>query len=176
MTSRGLALKRHGRRLRCYRRSCLPLGPAQTPFVVPKAPQARAPLAPLGLAVASLGVARVSSTARRYFGGFKPVVCERDRYCNDCGYLPDGTPMNQAGNKSLRKVEKAPKVEPVAEQTPLHGINFGYAMQKDSYADLEFLNDVGCSTLASACEPLIHACFCCLNLLATEATCQMERR
>ena len=26
-----------------------------------------------------------------------------------------------------------------------HGIKFSYSIQKDAYADLEFMNDVGCS-------------------------------
>ena len=90
-------------------------------------------------------------------------------YSADVGYLVDGTPMATAGNNSV----KAPPVSstpaaapmasaPVASAPPvspppavaagftstateaLHGIKFSYSMQKDAYADLQYLNDVGC--------------------------------
>ena len=145
------------------------------PKVAPPLGRPRQGGVPLALA-ASVGVARACRSARRYFGGFKPVVCERDRYCNDCGYLPDGTPMSQVGNKSL-KAAQAAAVPPAPElQTALHGINFGYAMQKDSYADLEFLNDVGGSTLARAWEPIRLLCFALPCALLLEATCRTARR
>lgn len=42
-----------------------------------------------------------------------------------------------------------------------HGIKFSYSIQKDAYADLEFMNDVGCSeakqAVAGHVEPLFDA-------------------
>lgn len=97
---------------------------------------------------------------------------ERYEYTNDVGYLADGTPINRAGNNSLRPPTPppfaastapppVPPVAPVAAPVPpvappattpptsstevLHGVSFSYSMQKDAYADLEFLNDVGSS-------------------------------
>ena len=40
----------------------------------------------------------------------------------------------------LARVKRNPKVA----RHESHGIKFSYSMQKDAYADLEFLNDVGC--------------------------------
>ena len=87
-------------------------------------------------------------------------------YCADVGYLVDGTDLATAGNNSVKAVPPptmpaaAPVASPppVASPTPvaasftsastdaMHGIKFSYSMQKDAYADLEFLNDVGCLT------------------------------
>ena len=112
---------------------------------------------------------RTSKVGRNYFG-FRPVVDDSFQYSNDVGYLPDGTPINKAGNNSVRNqapapaysatptaVASPPPVAPPAMAPPppvvgsythtgteaLHGINFSYSMQKDAYADLEYLNDVG---------------------------------
>ena len=94
---------------------------------------------------------------------------DRYQYTNDVGYLADGTPISQAGNNSLHAAPPsymqapapAPAPPPVAPPPPvvtappvvgsytltsqeaLHGVSFSYSMQKDAYADLEFLNDVG---------------------------------
>ena len=88
-------------------------------------------------------------------------------YAADVGYLVDGTDLRTAGNNSVKaappaaapSMPVAPPVAapaPVAAPTPvaasftsssadaLHGIKFSYSMQKDAYADLEFVNDVGC--------------------------------
>ena len=106
---------------------------------------------------------------------FPSFPTERYEYTNDVGYLADGTPINRAGNNSLRPAPTpppfaastaAPPVPPVAPVAPpvppamppvttpptsstevLHGVSFSYSMQKDAYADLEFLNDVGSSGL-----------------------------
>lgn len=90
-------------------------------------------------------------------------------YAADVGYLVDGTDMATAGNLSVQAgapsaapMANAPVAAPapVSAQMPvaasapvatpasdsgdvLHGIKFPYAIQKDVYADLEFLNDVG---------------------------------
>lgn len=37
----------------------------------------------------------------------------------------------------------------------LHGIKMPYSLQKDAYADLEFLNDVGGSAVTGAFDPRI---------------------
>ena len=126
------------------------------------------------LATAAAGILararRASGIVRKNYGGFQPVVCDSHEYANDVGYLPDGTPINQAGNNSLRAPAPpysatatpppavapppAAAAPPVVAPPPvvgsftttadaLHGIKFGYSMQKDAYADLEYLNDVG---------------------------------
>ena len=106
------------------------------------------------------------------YGGFKPVVGDRYSYTNDVGYLADGTPISTAGNNSLPNhmatsysppapvapppvappvpAVAPPVAAPVATPVPtaytgepFYGIKFDYAMQKDAYADLQFLNDVG---------------------------------
>ena len=88
-------------------------------------------------------------------------------YAAEVGYLVDGTDMLTAGNLSVQggappvaaaaPVSSMPPVAapavtaptPVAAgftstaTEPLHGIKFSYSMQKDAYADYEFLNDVG---------------------------------
>ena len=85
-------------------------------------------------------------------------------YSADVGYLVDGTDLVTAGNNSVRGVAaSAPAAAaapvaaapPVSSPTPvaasftsastdaLHGVKFSYSKQKDAYADLEFLNDVG---------------------------------
>ena len=38
----------------------------------------------------------------------------------------------------------------VARQSTTHGIKFSYSIQKDAYADLEFMNDVGCLETTSS--------------------------
>eukprot|EP00434_Breviolum_minutum_P018086 symbB.v1.2.015952.t1/scaffold1203.1/size131588/19 len=113
---------------------------------------------------------RASKVTVRNYGGFKPVVGDRYQYTNDAGYLADGTPISQAGNNSLHAAPPSymqapapppPAPAPVAPPPPvvtappvvgsytltsqeaLHGVSFSYSMQKDAYADLEFLNDVG---------------------------------
>eukprot|EP00435_Cladocopium_sp_Y103_P059745 s657_g21.t1 len=82
-------------------------------------------------------------------------------YAAEVGYLVDGTDMLRAGNLSVQAGAPAPVSSmpspappPVAAPTPvaasftstateaLHGISFSYSMQKDAYADYEFLNDV----------------------------------
>ena len=124
-------------------------------------------------AAGALARAKRSKVMVHYFGGFKPVVGDRYQYTNDVGYLADGTPISTAGNNSIRTsydppvAPPAPPVAvaapvapvapaPVAPPTPvaapipatggdaLYGIKFDYCKQKDAYADLEFLNDVGC--------------------------------
>jgi len=81
-------------------------------------------------------------------------------YYADVGYFADGTDLTAAGNN----FKAAPPVAfptpaapstPVVTSTPvaasfvgstgdaLYGIKFDYCKQKDAYADLEFLNDVG---------------------------------
>ena len=79
-------------------------------------------------------------------------------YCADVGYLVDGTDLACAGNNFAKvATTTAPPapVQTVAADTTvaagfvsnaeaLHGVSFSYSMQKDAYADLEFLNDVGC--------------------------------
>ena len=84
----------------------------------------------------------------------------KSAYAADVGYLADGTDLLTAGNKSVKA--KPPVVSPVTSSQPvavqpvaasfasaspeaLHGVKFSYSMQKDAYADLEFLNDVGVS-------------------------------
>ena len=85
----------------------------------------------------------------------------RSYYAAEVGYLVDGTDMSRAGNLSVQAgaapapVSSMPSPPaPVAAPTPvaasftstaeaLHGISFSYSMQKDAYADYEFLNDVG---------------------------------
>ena len=81
-------------------------------------------------------------------------------YCADVGYLVDGTDLACAGNNFAKvATTTAPAVPPTPVQTvagdttvaagfvsnaeALHGVSFSYSMQKDAYADLEFLNDVG---------------------------------
>lgn len=82
-------------------------------------------------------------------------------YAADIGYLVDGTDMATAGNLSVQApppaaspVPAAPAAAPPAPPTSvaaftstttdaLHGIKFSYSMQRDAYADFEFLNDVG---------------------------------
>jgi len=86
-------------------------------------------------------------------------------YAAATGYLVDGTPMASAGNLSVQAPPPAaaPSMPAAAPATPpppaaptsvaaaftstaqdtLHGISFSYSMQRDAYADLEFLNDVG---------------------------------
>ena len=91
-------------------------------------------------------------------------------YAADIGYLVDGTDLLTAGNNSVRAgaapVAATPVAPPVSSPPPvaapvsaappvatmaasggekLHGIQFSYSLQKDAYADLEFINDVGCS-------------------------------
>ena len=88
-------------------------------------------------------------------------------YAAATGYLVDGTPMASAGNLSVQAPPPAaaPSMPAAAPATPppaaaptsvaaaftstaqdtLHGISFSYSMQRDAYADLEFLNDVGFS-------------------------------
>ena len=82
-------------------------------------------------------------------------------YYADVGYFADGTDLTAAGNN----FKAAPPVAfptpaapstPVVTSTPvaasfvgstgdaLYGTKFDYCKQKDAYADLEFLNDVGC--------------------------------
>ena len=86
----------------------------------------------------------------------------RSYYAAEVGYLVDGTDMLRAGNLSVQagaasapiSSMPSPASPPVAAPTPvaasftstaeaLHGISFSYSMQKDAYADYEFLNDVG---------------------------------
>ena len=221
-----MGLKGEGLRLRSWLKQSLlarclgamamiPTVPAQAVLTPKPAPSAQAApgygapkygVAALGTALLVRG--RASKVTRGNYGGFQPVVCDRDDYANDCGYLPDGTPINQAGNKSLRrqKAEAAPVAVAKAKQMPskllqtdlyaalqfqttkkssvkgawasesvptsalvtpvpteavaasttelpkpaaepveqaLHGTKFGYSLQKDAYADLEFINDVG---------------------------------
>ena len=124
-------------------------------------------------AAGALARAKRSKVMVHYFGGFKPVVGDRYQYTNDMGYLADGTPISTAGNNSIRTsydppvAPPAPPVAvaapvatvapaPVAPPTPvaasfvgstggaLYGTKFDYCKQRDAYADLEFLNDVGC--------------------------------
>jgi len=85
-------------------------------------------------------------------------------YAAEVGYLVDGTPMATAGNLSVQAppVASTPASMPAAPPTPppsaptsvaagftstateaVHGIKFSYSMQKDAYADYEFINDVG---------------------------------
>ncbi|CAE7257502.1 rbcL [Symbiodinium natans] len=79
-------------------------------------------------------------------------------YAADIGYLVDGTPMETAGNNSVRggaAPAAAPAQAPVvaaaafvgsSAATPSkvrHAGNFAYSFQKDSWADLEFSNDIG---------------------------------
>ena len=90
-------------------------------------------------------------------------------YYADVGYLVDGTDLATAGNNSVKAAPPptmpaaAPVASPppVASSTPvaasftsasteaLHGIKFSYSMQKDAYADLQYLNDVGCLACSS---------------------------
>lgn len=93
----------------------------------------------------------------------------KSHYAADVGYLVDGTDMATAGNLSVQGGAPAPvstpvapppvAAPPVAAPAPvaapppvaapssggdvLHGIQFPYAIQKDVYVDLEFINDVG---------------------------------
>jgi len=83
-------------------------------------------------------------------------------YAASMGYLVDGTPMSQAGNLSVQgpppasQAPAAPAAPVAAPAAPpmvaasftstteaTHGIKFSYSMQKDAYADFEFINDVG---------------------------------
>ena len=82
-------------------------------------------------------------------------------YYADAGYFADGTDLTAAGNNFAKAAAAVASPAPVAFPTPvvpsppvaasfvsstgeaLYGIKFDYAMQKDAYADLEFLNDVG---------------------------------
>eukprot|EP00438_Fugacium_kawagutii_P021934 Skav207181 [mRNA] locus=scaffold573:810099:810846:- [translate_table: standard] len=83
-------------------------------------------------------------------------------YAAEVGYLVDGTDMRTAGNLSVQAPPPmAAAAAPAAPVTPppaaptvtaaftsastevIHGIKFSYSMQKDAYADYEFLNDVG---------------------------------
>ena len=89
-------------------------------------------------------------------------------YAAEVGYLVDGTPMATAGNLSVQAppVASTPASMPASPPTPppsaptsvaagftstateaVHGIKFSYSMQKDAYADYEFINDVGCLAL-----------------------------
>ena len=94
-------------------------------------------------------------------------------YAADVGYLVDGTDLATAGNNSVKAAPPptmpaaAPVASPVASPPPvasstpvaasftsasteaLHGIKFSYSMQKDAYADLQYLNDVGCLACSS---------------------------
>eukprot|EP00438_Fugacium_kawagutii_P001373 Skav232165 [mRNA] locus=scaffold1040:591096:593957:- [translate_table: standard] len=70
------------------------------------------------LATAAAGVLARSKRSRvmvHYMGQFKPVVGDRYTYTNDAGFLADGTPINTAGNNSVRKPAPTP---PAPTPTP----------------------------------------------------------
>lgn len=105
------------------------------------------------LATAAAGILararRASGIVRKNYGDFQPIVYESHEYASDEGYLPDGTPINQAGNNSLKRssppvdTPPPPVIGSFTSQDSHYGIKFSYSMQKDAYADLEYLNDVG---------------------------------
>ena len=89
-------------------------------------------------------------------------------YAAEVGYLVDGTDMARAGNLSVQgpppaasmpppmpaaaaPVSAPPAAAPTSvaagftstTMEPVHGIKFSYSLQKDAYADFEFINDVG---------------------------------
>ncbi|CAE7353411.1 rbcL, partial [Symbiodinium pilosum] len=83
-------------------------------------------------------------------------------YKADIGYLVDGTPLETAGNNSVRggAMPAAAASMPAPAQAPVvaaafvgssaaspskvrHAGNFAYSFQRDSFASLEFSNDIG---------------------------------
>ena len=142
----------------------------------------------------------------------------------DVGYFADGTDLKTAGNNSVKDASASECVPTSALVTPvpteavapsttelpkpaaepaeqaLHGTQFGYSLQKDAYADLEFINDVGFlddGEWIVCCREFFLVIFlthfgqhlssrnllrgfsraCVVSLeLQSKATCQMERR
>ncbi|CAJ1458421.1 unnamed protein product [Effrenium voratum] len=73
-------------------------------------------------------------------------------YAADVGYLVDGTPLNAAGNNSLKGGAATQAAMPPSKLFDVasayllqaqRGGFFLYSLQKDSFADLHYVNDVG---------------------------------
>ena len=106
-------------------------------------------MAALGLVVFNAGLGFVAPgkvTLQASYSSYSAVTPKRISVATTTAATASGTAMYgvaimaTAAAGILLRLRRAPKVATKA----LHGIKFPYSIQKDSHADLEFQNDIGC--------------------------------